>query len=177
MSNQSSFQLIAELKEFGTFTPAEQRYIRRSLEVAAAGPMAADHWARGVAEAATIGLQAKTYRLIDEIEKLTPDSIEPDDPQSLLVPLIRMTAFDLHDGKLTSFAAYRFLYERLLGPGVRPWLMSAFCAAAAMPCVHPELRAELLLSVDAVDMATAGWPNREAAFFPEWIEKVPASVL
>ena len=177
MSNRGSVQLLAELKEFGTFTPAEQRYIRRSLEVAVAGPNAADHWARGIIEAAAIGLQAKAYRLIEEITKVVPDTVEPDDPQSLLVPLIRMTAFDLHDGKLTSFAAYRFLYERLLGPAVRPWLMSAFCAAAAMPCIHPELRAELLMSVEAADMVTAGWPNRQAAFFPEWIEKVPAAVL
>ena len=33
-----------------------------------------------------------------------------------------LSAFDLGEGKLSCFAAYRFLYERLLGPAVRPWL-------------------------------------------------------
>lgn len=177
MSEQSSLQLLAELTEFASFKAAEQRYIRRSLDVALAGPDASEQWARGITEAAAIGLQARAYRTIDEIAALIPEEVEPDDPGSLLVPLIRISAFDLHQGKLTSFAAYRFLYERLLGAAVRPWLMSAFCAAAAMPCVHPELRAELLQSVEARDMVAPGWRTRAAVFFPEWIEKVPAAVL
>jgi len=177
VSGQGSIQLLAELREFASFRPAEQRYIRRSLDVAFTGPDATDQWARGITEAAAIGLQARAYEAIEEIAALVPEEIEPDDPGSLLVPLIRISAFDLHQGRLTSFAAYRFLYERLLGAAVRPWLMSAFCAAAAMPCVHPELRAELLQSVDERDIAAAGWRSRASLFFPEWIEKVPAAVL
>ncbi|HEV2596226.1 MAG TPA: hypothetical protein VGU01_13600 [Sphingomicrobium sp.] len=170
-------QMLAELTEFASFKSAEQRYIRRSLDVALAGPDATDQWARGILEAAAIGLQAKAYEAIEEIAALVPEDVEPDDPGSLLAPLIRISAFDLHQGKLTSFAAYRFLYERLFGAGVRPWLMSAFCAAAAMPCVHPELRAELLQSLDARDMTASGWRTRAAVFFPEWVEKVPSAVL
>lgn len=177
VSGQGSLQLLSELTEFASFTAAEQRYIRRSLDVAFAGPEAIDHWARGIREAAAIGLQAKAYQAIEEIEALAPEDVEPDDPGSLLGPLIRLSAFDLQQGKLTSFAAYRFLYERLLGAAVRPWLMSAFGAAAAMPCVHPELRAELLQSVEARDMVAVGWRTRAAVFFPEWIEKVPSAVL
>jgi hypothetical protein len=176
VSEQGSLQWLAELREFGGFTAAEQRYIRRSLDVAFVRADAADHWARGINEAAAIGRQARAYETIDEIGALVPANVEPDDP-ALLPLLIRISAFDLHEGKLTSFAAYRFLYERLLGVAVRPWLVSAFCAAAAMPCVHPELRAELLQSVTVPDMAARGWVSREAIFFPEWIEKVPLAVL
>jgi hypothetical protein len=169
--------MLVELEEFASFTAAEQRYIRRSLEVAFARVDAAGHWARGLAEADCIKLQARAYDLIDEIRALVPESIEPDDATSLLPLLIRISAFDLQQEKLTSFAAYRFLYERLLGAAVRPWLVSAFCAAAAMPCVHPELRAELLESLSADDVEAAGWTSREALFFPEWVEKVPLAAV
>jgi hypothetical protein len=176
MSQQASLQLLAELEEFASFTAAEQRYIRRSLEIAFEGIEAVEHWARGIEEAAGIGSQAKAYVILDEIRAMTPEDVEPDDPTTLLPLLIQVSAFDLHQGKLTSFAAYRFLYERLLGAGVRPWLVSAFCAAAGMPALHPELRAELLRSLTVHDMASAGWASREAVFFPEWVEKVPLAV-
>lgn len=177
MREQGSLQLLAELREFGSFTAAEQRYIRRSLDVAMDGADASAQWARGLEEAADIGRQARAYEAIAEIGSLAPEEVEPNDPQTLLVPLIRISSFDLQGGKLNSFAAYRFLYERLLGASVRPWLISAFSAAAAMPCVHPELRTELLQSVPLRDMAAAAWRTREAIFFPEWIEKVPVAVL
>jgi hypothetical protein len=170
---KGSVQLLVELTEFATFTAAEQRYIRRSLEVAFARPHATDRWARSITEEEAISLQAKTYKAMDDITALPPEDIEPDDPSSILLPLIKISSFDLRAGKLTSFAAYRFLYERLLGAAIRPWLMSAFCAAAGMPCVHPELRAELLESIDRRDLAAIGWSTRAAVFFPEWIEKVP----
>ena len=169
--------MLAELEEFASFTAAEQRYIRRSLEVAFARVDAVDHWARGLAEAACIGLQARTYGLIDEVRALVPEDIEPDDATSLLPLLIRISAFDLQQGRLTSFAAYRFLYERLIGAAVRPWLVSAFCAAAALPSIHPEQRAELIQSLTVRDVASAGWASLEPVFFPEWIEKVPLAVI
>ena len=46
--------------------------------------------------------------------------------------LVTLSAFDLGQDRLPNFAAFRFLYERLLGAGVRPWLPAAFCAAAAL---------------------------------------------
>lgn len=169
--------MLAELEEFASFSAAEQRYIRRSLEVAFARVDAVDHWARGLAEAAGIGLQARTYDLIDEVRALVPDDLEPNDCNSLLPLLINMSAFDLQQGKLASFAAYRFLYERLLGAAVRPWLVSAFCAAATLPSIHPELRAELIQSLTIHDVAPAGWTSQEPCFFPEWVEKVPLAAV
>ena len=177
VSDLASSRMFAELEEFARFTAAEQRYIRRSLEVAFAQVEAVDHWARGMTEAASIGLQARAYAVIAEIRALVPEDLEPDDATSLLPLLISMSAFDVQQGKLTSFAAYRFLYERLLGAAIRPWLVSAFCAAAALPSVHPELRAEMIQSLSAHDLAAAGWASREPLFYPEWVEKVPLSAL
>lgn len=174
MAQGDSLQMLDELKEFASFTAAEQRYIRRSLEVASERANAAEHWARGVTEAAIIGRQATVYDAIGHIRSLIPDGIGADPAAALLAVLIPVTAFDLHEGKLTSFAAYRFLYERLIGVAIRPWLVSAFCASAALPSIHPELREELLLSLSCKELAAAGWSMREPTFFPEWVEKVPA---
>lgn len=177
MLKQGANQLIRELEEFASFAAAEQRYIRRSLDVALRDVNAVEHWARGIQEAAAIGSQAKIYESLGEMRTRIESGVEPDDPSALLPALIRISAFDLQQGKLTSFPAYRFLYERLLGAAVRPWLVSAFCAAAAMPCIHPELRAELLRSVKTADGLAAVWGAREATFFPEWVEKVPSALV
>ena len=168
-------RVLEELREFASFTTAEQRYIRCSLEVASARAEAAEHWARGPVEAAQIGRQARAYATIEQIRSLVPTGLDANDAAALLGPLIALTAFDLQQGKLGSFAAYRFLYERLIGPSVRPWLVSAFAAAATLPSIHPELRAELFASLDCQQVTASGWSNRAAAFIPEWVEKVPLS--
>jgi hypothetical protein len=177
MAQQHSFQMIAEMKEFATFTPAEQRYIRRSLEVARDGASAAERWARSTDEAASIQAQAKLYRtLVQAIRVAIPDDIGLDSAAELIGPLITVTAFDLGEGKLTRFAAYRYLYERLFGGGVRPWLASAYVAAAALPYLHPQLRKTLLGAITAGEAASLGWSSRDPAFTPEWVEKVPVVV-
>jgi hypothetical protein len=177
MTQMQSFQMIAEMKEFASFSPAEQRYIRRSLDVARKGVDAEEHWSRDGAEAASIRLQARLYRtLIEAIRGTIPDDIAVDAATELMGPLMTLTAFDLSEGKLLSFTAYRFLYERLLGPMVRPWLPSAYVAAAALPCLHPELRKGLLGAITAGEVAPNGWSGRDCAFTPEWVEKVPATV-
>ena len=44
MAQKQSFQMISEMMEFATFSAAEQRYIRRSLDVAERGANAGDRW-------------------------------------------------------------------------------------------------------------------------------------
>jgi hypothetical protein len=177
MVRNHSFQMILEMQEFAVFTPAEQRYIRRSLEVAAKGRGASERWSRDGAEEASIKAQARLYRtLIPAIRQSIPDDLAIADAAKCAVPLITVSAFDLNEGKLASFKAYRFLYERLLGAAVRPWLPSAFLAAAALPTIHPSLRKALLGSMTAGDVAAAGWSIHEPAFEPEWVDKVPVTV-
>jgi hypothetical protein len=172
-SEHPESQMLNELKEFASFTTAEQRYIRCSLEVASERADAVEHWARGTDEALTIGRQARVYAGLEQIRLMIPDGLEAADAATLLKHLIAVSAFDLERGKLSSFAAYRFLYERLIGPAIRPWLVSAFAAAATLPSIHPELRAELFASLNWPDVAAPGWSGREPAFVPEWVEKVP----
>lgn len=177
MAQKHSFQMIAEMKEFATFTAAEQRYIRRSLDVAAQGIDAAERWSRNSAEQASISAQARLYRTLVPVTRATiPDDAGIDAAAELIGPLLALTAFDLGEGKLRSFAAYRFLYERLLGGSGRPWLPSAFVGAATLPYLPPALRKSLLGSISAGEAAAPGWSNRAPAFIPEWVEKVPITV-
>ena len=95
------------------------------------------------------------------------DMIEP-----FIGMLITISAFDLGQDRLPNFAAFRFLYERLVGASARPWLPAAFCAAAALPHLHPDRRRTLLQSISESAATAPGWSNREPVFWPEWVEKV-----
>jgi hypothetical protein len=167
---------LVEMKEFGSFSKGTQRYIRRSLDVGLGRRDAIKRWSRDVGEAASIRAQARIYQRLDQIRDYVPDDSGLDVMEPLMGPLITMTAFDLGQDKLPDFASYRFLYERLIGAAVRPWLPGAFCAAAALPHLHPEKRRALLQSISEAAATAPGWSNREPAFYPEWVEKVDVTV-
>ena len=167
---------LAEMKEFAGFPAATQRYIRRSLDIGLGREDAMGRWSRDVIEAASIKAQARIYCRLDHIRDLLPDDSGLDQVEPFLMPLVTTTAFDLGQGRLTTFAAYRFLYERLIGGGVRPWLPSAFCAAAALPHLHPERRRDLLQSISEAAATAPGWSNRSPCFFPEWVDKIEVAM-
>lgn len=168
---------LAEMKEFAGFTAATQRYIRRSLDVGLERHDAMTRWSRDTVETASIRAQAHMYDRIPEIRALVPDDSGLDAMEPFMTPLVTLTAFDLGQGRLTSFSAYRFLYERLIGAEARPWLPAAFCAAAALPHLHPDLRRKLLQSISEAAATASGWSNRQPAFYPQWVEKVGAEPM
>ena len=168
--------MLAELKEFGGFPAATQRYIRRALDIGLGRRDAMRRWSRDVGEAASIRAQERMYRRLDHIRSHVPDDSGLDEMEPLMGPLVAMTAFDLGQDRLPDFASYRFLYERLIGASVRPWLPAAFCAAAALPHLHPEKRRTLLQSISEAAATAPGWSGREPTFFPEWVEKVDVTV-
>jgi hypothetical protein len=167
---------LAEMREFGGFSKGTQRYIRRSLDVGLGRRDAIKRWSRDVGEAASIRAQERVYRRLDHLRSSIPDDSGLEAMEPLMAPLVTMTAFDLGQDKLTDFAAYRFLYERLIGAAVRPWLPAAFCAAAALPHLHPDRRRALLQSISEAAATAPGWSNREPVFFPEWVDKVDLTV-
>ncbi len=116
------------------------------------------------------------YRRLDQVRSNVPDDSGLDEMEPVMGPLVTMTAFDLGQDRLPDFASYRFLYERLIGAAVRPWLPGAFCAAAALPHLHPEKRRALLQSISEAAATAPGWSNREPVFFPEWVDKVDVTV-
>jgi hypothetical protein len=165
---------LAEMKEFATFSASTQRYIRRSLDIGLERQDALVIWSRDVIEAASIKAQQKIYARLDLIRASVPDDSGFDAVEPFFAPLVTISAFDLGQDRLSSFGAYRFLYERLIGANVRPWLPGSFCAAAALPHLHPEKRRVLLQSISEAAATAVGWSNREPCFYPEWVEKVEA---
>lgn len=165
---------LGEMKEFASFTAATQRYIRRSLDIAFDRKDAVALWSRDSVEAASIDAQHGLYDRLPDIRALVPDASSIQDAELFLAQLVTVSAFDLGQGRIDSFAAYRFLYERLIGADVRPWLPAAFCAAASMPHLQPEKRKALLQSISEAAATASGWSKRPPCFFPEWVEKVEA---
>ena len=166
---------LAEMKEFAGFSAATQRYIRRSLDIGLDREDALARWSRDVVEAAGIRAQARAYAKLAQIREVVPEESGADAVEGFLSSLTAMAAFDLGQGRITSFSAFRFLYERLVGAEVRPWLPSAFCAAAALPHLQPDLRRKLLQSISEAAATASGWSSRQPAFFPYWVEKVDAA--
>jgi hypothetical protein len=165
---------INELREFASFTACEQRYIKRSLDIGLGRQDAFKLWARDASEIISIRSQYVAYQDLKALRGSMPDENGFDGLDSFMGKLVRVTGFDLSQDRITCFSAYRFLYERLLGAAVRPWLPSAFCAAAALPQIRPERRKKLLHSISEAAATAPGWSLREPCFFPEWVEKEAA---
>jgi hypothetical protein len=168
---------LAEMREFAGFSAATQRYVRRSLDVGLDREDAMTIWSRDVVEAASIRAQARLYERLPGLRSIVPDDSGLGAIEPFMTPLITLSAFDLGQGRLTSFPSYRFLYERLIGAEARPWLPAAFCAAAALPHLHPELRRKLLQSISEAAATASGWSTREPIFYPAWVEKVDTAAL
>jgi hypothetical protein len=165
---------IAELREFAGFSPCEQRYIKRSLDVGLGRQDAFKLWARDAAETASIRSQYVVYQELKSLRGSVPEESGFEALEGYMGKLMRIAAFDLAQERISCFSAFRFLYERLLGADVRPFLPSAFCAAAALPQIRPEKRKFLLQSISEAAATAPGWSAREPSFYPEWIEKEAA---
>lgn len=165
---------LAEMKEFAGFDAAAQRYVRRSLDIAFCRSDALALWSRDIVEAASIRAQTRIYETLPDLRQAVPEDSGLDSVQGFLGLLVRVSAFDLGQDRISSFGAYRFLYERLIGAAARPWFPSAFCAAASLPHLHPNRRRALLQSISEAAATAPGWSTREPVFFPEWVEKVQA---
>jgi hypothetical protein len=172
MSNTGTASLtINELREFASFRPAEQRYIKRSLDIGLGRQDAFKLWARDAAELASIRSQYVAYQDLKSLRSMLPDQHGFEGLEGFMGKLVRISAFDLAQDRLSSFSAFRFLYERLLGAKARPWLPAAFCAAAALPQIRPQRRKGLLHSISEAAATAPGWSESEPRFFPEWVEK------
>lgn len=165
---------ISELREFAGFTACEQRYIKRSLDVGLGRQDAFKLWARDDEEVSSIRKQYVAYQGLKMLRSMRPDDESFDDIEDFIGKLVRMAAFDLAQERIGSFSAFRFLYERLLGAWVRPWLPGAFCGAAALPQIRPSRRKTLLHSISEAAATAPGWSERAPQFYPEWVEHEPA---
>jgi hypothetical protein len=159
--------ILGQIQEFGSFEFETQRYVCRSLDMAGYQRGIVERWARDDDEAAAIRSQRNVYRVLPVIRQSIPSGDALAAADKLLFPLFATTVFDLSQGKLMTFSHYRFLYERLLGAGIRPWLPSAFAAAAALPHMMPDQRRALFMSVGGA--LTDRWSPAQPAFYPQWL--------
>ena len=165
---------ISELREFAGFTACEQRYIKRGLDIGLGRQDAFKLWARTPDEIASIRKQYVAYQDLKTLRAMRPDDHGFDGLEEFMGKLVRMAAFDLSQERISSFSAFRFLYERLMGAWARPWLPGAFCGAAALPQIRPDRRKMLLHSISEAAATAPGWSDREPSFYPEWVEKEAA---
>ena len=172
---ESPMMTIAEMREFAGFAPCEQRYIKRSLDIGMARCDAFRLWGRTEEENAAIRQQYVAYQDLKTLRSLVPQEGAMGEVERFLAKLVRMVTFDLQQERLTSFSAFRFLYERLLGPEARPYLPAAFCAAAALPAIRPQQRKTLLQSLSEAAATAPGWSDRSPNFYPEYIEEAEAA--
>ncbi|GAB5348695.1 hypothetical protein [Alteriqipengyuania sp. 357] len=168
-TNNTTSLSIAEMREFASFSACEQRFIRRNLDVGLGRCDAFKLWARNTTENVAIRRQYVAYQDLKAMRHAIPET----DANDLIGPFIgqlsRLAAFDLAQERIDGFSPFRFLYERLLGAQVRPWLPSAFCAGAAMPQLRPARRKLLLQSLSEAAATAPAWSNRAPSFFPEYV--------
>lgn len=171
----TSTATIGEMREFASFAPAEQRYIKRSLDIGLARADAFKTWGRSEAEYSSIRRQYVVYQDLKAARRLVPTRDAIAEVERFTGKLLRLAVFDLEQEGIASFSAFRFLYERLLGPEARPYLPALFCAAAALPMIRPAQRKVLLQSLSEAAATAPGWSNRAPAFYPECIEDAEAA--
>jgi hypothetical protein len=166
-ASRTASQTINELREFASFTAPEQFFIERALELGRADGRA--HPGLPCIEGALPSCSRVEQAGYRELRALRGE-MRADRPLAAIdgffAALVRVTALDLARGAIGSFAAYRFLYERLLGAHVRGYLPASFCAAAALPQIEPARRTLLLASVEEIVVSTTAWSERQPVFIP-----------
>lgn len=166
---------IGEMREFASFAPCEQRYIKRSLDIGLSRCDAFRLWGRNEAENTGIRRQYVAYQDLKALRRLVPAEGAMGEVEQFIGKLVRVVAFDLEQERLSSFSAFRFLYERLLGAEARPYLPAVFCAAAALPHIRPQQRKKLLQSLSEAAATAPAWSNAQPSFYPEFVEDAEAA--
>ena len=161
---------IAELREFASFTEDEQLFIERSLDIGLGRGDAFKQWTGRAGDQGAIRSQYIAYRELPALRRTIGAQNSLEAVADFMAPLLRLTVQDLAQEQLSSFSAYRFLYERLLGAKARPWLPAAFCGAAALPQIRPFRRKTLLQSLSEAAATAPAWSEREPCFYPEKVE-------
>ncbi len=169
-TSQTASLTIAEMREFAGFSEQERSFIERALDIGMGRGDAFKAWSRSADDQRAIRSQYLAYRELKQLPALVPGNSGFDGIEAFMGTLIRISAQDLAQEKLDGFSAYRFLYERLLGAHVRPYLPAAFCGAAALPQIRPCRRKMLLQSLSESAATAPAWSPREPAFFPERVE-------
>ena len=152
---------IAEWREFAAFTAAEQDHIAHALDIGLGRGSA-----RGI-DASAVRRRIIAYQRLRVLRGAIPAAHARGGIGEFIGELVALVAFELEGDAIEGFNSLRFLYERLLGAAVRPWLPAAFCAAAALPALRPERRRLLLQTLSETAATAPAWSEAEPQFYPE----------
>jgi hypothetical protein len=165
--------------EYASFTVLERLHILRALHIAEADRAALPQFSIPIAAARHPDVQRmwanfETLRVGDLMTVYRPEGADwirsaiPHDGEAsacatLLEKLIFVTIKELNVGILERFGPYRFLYERIIGPEIHPYLPPAFLAAVSLPRWPLDWRVLAAQSVEQWDDCS---PPLPPVFFP-----------
>ena len=171
-----SNKVIEELREFAKFPAYAQRNIRMSLDVYAdvvnQTCFALDRWSRDINESAHIAEKRILYRLLPKIRELTPKNNSCGEIGLFIGECLKVSSFDIMQGRIDSFNQFQFLYERMLGASARPWLTAIYLASSSLPMVSPQRISSMLYNITNEHILTKSWSSVEPKFYPQNIDRV-----
>jgi hypothetical protein len=142
-----------ERDEFRRLGRAAQIYIVRALDFGLPRNDPMQRWQASDLMGMAMQLaHANVYFHLAEIRERIRDQKQFDSEFSDW-ELIRLCArIDIKHDEMGNIAAFRFLYERLFGPPIRPWITSVFLEAATSPVLTADWRRRCVLSVTDADL-------------------------
>lgn len=158
--------MIDEMALFAAFPLATRRYIVRALDFGLPRGKPLVRWADSFFDIPMNLARLDLYLAFPAVrERFASGGVER--WMSEFTAVQRAADFDLQWPEIASFVPFRFLYERLAGPMLAPWLPSIFGAAATSPKLSEESRAEALATLTMFDTQEI---ERTTAptFYPDW---------
>lgn len=154
------------MEQYARLPLASRRYIVRALDFGLKRGDYMARWAGSFFDMPTNLARADVYSGISIVRPTI--SVGAGLPESVDVLLRRCTGFDLQFEEMSDFTAYNFLYERLFGAGIRPYLAAAYSAAASSPTLTADARRKALSGITMFEQTEENFGGDEPQFYPEW---------
>ena len=142
-----------ERAEFAQFRSLVQIYIVRALDLGLPRNHPMERWHEGgPVGMAMLLARADAYRHLGVLREELQDCKQVGPDFRYWDAIRKAVRFDVQHEEMGDIAAFRFLYERLLGPPIRPWITSLYLAAVTEPDSTSEWKERCLASVTAADL-------------------------
>lgn len=160
--------IVEEMRPFAAFPAATRRYIVRSLDfgLPRGDPMV--RWVGSFFDQGVLMAREECYAHVPRLRQALASGMTLERWMPEHAALQRCADFDLQWEEMGDFTAFAFLYERLFGMGVRPWLTSLFASAATAPTVEWSAGCAALASLTMFDGPEYRQGESAARFLPEW---------
>jgi hypothetical protein len=142
------------MAQFASFPEATRHYISEALVMGLTKPGEKPWVANTLWESAAKLARMDVYHSIPVVrERIAAKGYQLETWSDEFGLLHRYAQFDLQHEEMSDFPAFVFLYERLLGPAIRPWLLSIYLAAAGSPLLTEKGRERAISGITMSDVA------------------------